>query len=154
MSATVSSNRLRNPGPVTPNTSSVSVPSPFKLVSAPPVANVAPSAALMLASALALRPMETVVPLSATVMFRGIEKRMSCAKCRRSIPRFADSGVVARASLLFGTALSGLLRGIVIGVEITLRASANGWTTQEKTFLPMSRAGDSAVVLKLSKRER
>ena len=47
-----------------------------------------------------------------------------------------------------------LLEDLRPGVEITLRASANGWTTQEKTFLPMSRAGYSAVFLKLSKLER
>ena len=44
-----------------------------------------------------------------------------------------------------------LLEDLAPGVEITLRASARGWETQEKTFLPMSRAGYSAVFMKLSK---
>jgi hypothetical protein len=47
-----------------------------------------------------------------------------------------------------------LLEDLTPGVEITVRASAGGWTTQEQTFLPMSRAGYSAVFLKLSKLER
>jgi hypothetical protein len=46
-----------------------------------------------------------------------------------------------------------LLEDLTPGVEITLRASAGGWTTQEKTFLPMSRAAYSAVFIKLSKLE-
>ena len=44
-----------------------------------------------------------------------------------------------------------LLEDLTPGVGVTLRASAGGWTTQEKTFLPMSRAGYSAVFIELSK---